>query len=195
MLLGFLVFFFFFFFYWEWDTVLQSENQLSVIEIPSLCLDFFHLLARKPNLEKKNSIYSNKLFHNFYICCPVVHRSWHFQQNSLLLYQQAGMVTPKFLSAWINHIHKILNNWKFIWTFCLWLFVLWLCVLHSICTPIKSQIFKNVTFCPMKLEFYSKKSNIIFINYKLWHFVLFVESSQLWLFVLWLSVLHSCNSS
>ena len=30
----------------------------------SLCLHFFHLLARKSNLEK-NSIFSSKFFHNF----------------------------------------------------------------------------------------------------------------------------------
>ena len=30
----------------------------------SLCINFYHLLARKPNLEK-NYIYSNKFFHNF----------------------------------------------------------------------------------------------------------------------------------
>ena len=33
---------------------------------PSLCLNFFHLLARKPNLETF-SIYSNKFFHNFHL--------------------------------------------------------------------------------------------------------------------------------
>jgi len=32
----------------------------------SLCLNFFHVLARKPNLEKC-SIYSNKFFHNFHL--------------------------------------------------------------------------------------------------------------------------------
>jgi hypothetical protein len=32
----------------------------------SLCLNFFHLLSRKPNLEKC-SIYSNKFFHNFHL--------------------------------------------------------------------------------------------------------------------------------
>ena len=32
----------------------------------SLCLNFFHLLARKPNLELF-SIYSNKFFHNFHL--------------------------------------------------------------------------------------------------------------------------------
>ena len=32
----------------------------------SCCLNFFHLLTRKPNLEK-NSIYSNKFFHNFHL--------------------------------------------------------------------------------------------------------------------------------
>jgi hypothetical protein len=37
----------------------------AVGEIFSLCLNFFHLLARKPNLEK-NYIYSNKFFHNFH---------------------------------------------------------------------------------------------------------------------------------
>ena len=31
-----------------------------------LCLNFYHLLARKPNLEKI-SIYSNKFFHNFHL--------------------------------------------------------------------------------------------------------------------------------
>jgi hypothetical protein len=32
----------------------------------SFCLNFFHLLARKPYLEK-NSIYLNKFFHNFHL--------------------------------------------------------------------------------------------------------------------------------
>ena len=32
----------------------------------SLCHKFFHLLARKPNLEKKN-VYSNKFFHTFHL--------------------------------------------------------------------------------------------------------------------------------
>jgi len=32
----------------------------------NLCLNFFHLLARKPNLEKLSS-YSNKFFHNFHL--------------------------------------------------------------------------------------------------------------------------------
>ena len=32
----------------------------------SLCINFFHLLARKPNLENF-SIYSNKSFHNFHL--------------------------------------------------------------------------------------------------------------------------------
>ena len=34
--------------------------------INSLCLNFFHLLTRKTNLEKF-SIYSNELFHNFHL--------------------------------------------------------------------------------------------------------------------------------
>ena len=38
-------------------------GDLSVLD--SLCLNFFHLLARKPNLDKF-SIYSNKFFHNFH---------------------------------------------------------------------------------------------------------------------------------
>ena len=32
----------------------------------SLCLNFFHLLARKPNLEKKLYLFL-KLFHNFHL--------------------------------------------------------------------------------------------------------------------------------
>ena len=32
----------------------------------SLCLNFFHLLARKPTLEKF-ATYSNKFFHNFHL--------------------------------------------------------------------------------------------------------------------------------
>ena len=35
-------------------------------KVYSLCLNFFHLLARKPNLEIF-SIYSNKFFHNFHL--------------------------------------------------------------------------------------------------------------------------------
>ena len=47
--------------------------------INSLCLDFFHLLARMPNLEKR-SIYSSKFFHNFHLSesrfiCPVIQTS------------------------------------------------------------------------------------------------------------------------
>ena len=45
----------------------------------SLCLNFFHLLAQKPNLEK-NYIYSNKFFHNFHLSessftCPGIRAS------------------------------------------------------------------------------------------------------------------------
>ena len=45
----------------------------------SHCLQFFHLLAQKPNLEKI-SIYSNKFFHNFYLSessftCPELRAS------------------------------------------------------------------------------------------------------------------------
>ena len=36
-----------------------------LLKADSLCLNFFHLLARKPNLENF-SIYSNKFFHNFH---------------------------------------------------------------------------------------------------------------------------------
>jgi len=43
-------------------------------------LKFFHLLARKPNLEK-DSIYSNKFFHNFHFSessftCPRASSKW-----------------------------------------------------------------------------------------------------------------------
>jgi hypothetical protein len=45
----------------------------------SICLNFFHLLARKPNLEK-NSIYSDKFFYNFHLSessftCPALRAS------------------------------------------------------------------------------------------------------------------------
>jgi hypothetical protein len=39
---------------------------MAVCQVPSLCINFFHLLAGKPNLEKC-SIYSNKFFHNFHL--------------------------------------------------------------------------------------------------------------------------------
>jgi len=42
------------------DTVVSHLKSYS-----SLCLNLFHLIARKPNLEK-NYIYSNKFFHNFH---------------------------------------------------------------------------------------------------------------------------------
>ena len=33
----------------------------------SICLNLFHLLTQKPNLERKKNIYSNKFFHNFHL--------------------------------------------------------------------------------------------------------------------------------
>ena len=50
----------------------------------SLCLNFFHLLARNPNLENV-SIYSNKFFHNFHLSessftCPGLQASGLMQR-------------------------------------------------------------------------------------------------------------------
>ena len=55
----------------------------------NLCLNFFHLLARQPNLEK-NYIYSNKFFHNFYLSdskltCPGLQASWLVRRLHQLL--------------------------------------------------------------------------------------------------------------
>jgi len=54
--------------FWVFFSVLffNIEYVSSKITYHSLCLNFFHLLARKPNLEKC-SIYSNKFFHNFHL--------------------------------------------------------------------------------------------------------------------------------
>ena len=58
-----------------WYFEITFENKVSytpqyhmivyILHEVSLCLNFFHLLGRKPNLEKKNSIHSNKFFYNF----------------------------------------------------------------------------------------------------------------------------------
>jgi len=45
---------------------ISQEPSVVFIVSYSLCLNFFHLLAQKPNLEK-HSIYSNKFFHNFHL--------------------------------------------------------------------------------------------------------------------------------
>ena len=47
------------------STLLPNKDGRDFLYI-SLCLSIFPLLARKPNLEKKN-IYSNKFFHNFHL--------------------------------------------------------------------------------------------------------------------------------
>ena len=44
----------------------KFNNKCLVRKLNSLCLNFFHLLAQKPNLEKK-VIYSNKFCHNFHL--------------------------------------------------------------------------------------------------------------------------------
>jgi len=54
--------------YFTHSTSVYHFNYLSMLNVIikihySLCLNFFHLLARKPNLENF-SIYSNKFFHN-----------------------------------------------------------------------------------------------------------------------------------
>ena len=54
-----------------------SNTVFHVYFFCSLCLNFFHLLAHKPNLEKKKSIYSNKFIHSFEssFACPGLHAS------------------------------------------------------------------------------------------------------------------------
>ena len=43
-----------------------GDTEISFALFKSLCFNFFHLLARNPNLENF-SIYSNKFFHNFHL--------------------------------------------------------------------------------------------------------------------------------
>jgi len=45
----------------------RGDNFDNILGFQNLWLNLFHLLVRKPNLEKKNSIYSNKFFHNFHL--------------------------------------------------------------------------------------------------------------------------------
>ena len=47
--------------------VVEKSVHLYTLSDPSLCLNFFHLLAQNPNLEEKKSIYSSKFFHNFHL--------------------------------------------------------------------------------------------------------------------------------
>ena len=42
-------------------------NAYPKVSQSDIALIFFYLLARKPNLEEKKSIYSNKFFHNFHL--------------------------------------------------------------------------------------------------------------------------------
>jgi hypothetical protein len=48
------------------DFLVFIYESSSEYDLYSLCLNFFHLLAQKSNLEKC-SIYSNKFFHNFHL--------------------------------------------------------------------------------------------------------------------------------
>ena len=71
--------------------------------ITSFCLNYFHLLARKPNIEK-NSIYSNKFFHNFHLSessftCPRIRASGLAQR--LHIYSK-GFPIPKHGLIWPN---------------------------------------------------------------------------------------------
>jgi hypothetical protein len=49
-----------------WFLYFRTPKYILCYAIDSLCLNFFHLLARKPNLENF-SIYSNKFFYNFHL--------------------------------------------------------------------------------------------------------------------------------
>ena len=63
-----------------WDTVITLHPSMSVqLTSYSLCINVFHLPARKLNLEKMY-IYSNKFFHNFHLSessftCPGLRES------------------------------------------------------------------------------------------------------------------------
>jgi len=75
--------------------------------INSLCLNFFHLLAQKPNLEKK-SIYSNKFFHNFHLSessftCPMIQASAVTIKRifKFILTVATGMISLKMIFIYI----------------------------------------------------------------------------------------------
>ena len=47
--------------------VCNTQTIYIFIFLFGLCLNFIHLLARKPNLEKKNPFTQNKFVHNFHL--------------------------------------------------------------------------------------------------------------------------------
>ena len=70
----------------------------------SHCLNFFHILPRKPNLEK-NYIYSNKFFHNFHLSgssftCP---GKWVSVKTvpGTFIHLKWSSVPPDFKECWI----------------------------------------------------------------------------------------------
>ena len=85
------------------------------IKTLSLCLIFFHLLARKPNLEEKKSIYSSKFFHNLHLSessftCPGLRASGLVRRLHLITYLYllpSGMMFGTI--SWTNKFGALFN--------------------------------------------------------------------------------------
>ena len=75
-----------------------------------LCLKIFHLLARKPNLEK-NYIYSNKFFHNFHLSEYSFSCSW--LQASGLARRLDYSFLPNTITDWNSLPPAIISKVEF----------------------------------------------------------------------------------
>ena len=94
----------------------------------SLCLNFFHLLARKPNLEKI-SIYSSKFFHNFHLfessfTCPGLRASGLVRR--LCTQKDLDTHIQKCFNIYIQNVYYIIKlqfttvNKSEIWDILIW---------------------------------------------------------------------------
>jgi hypothetical protein len=80
---------------------IDLNHLFSKLDIYAVCLNFFHVLAWKPNLEK-NYIYSNKFFHNFHLSessftCPRLRASgfaWGLDMSKFLV-SRSNFSVPK----------------------------------------------------------------------------------------------------
>ena len=132
---------------------------MSAPTIDSLCLNFFHLLARKPNLEKL-SIYSSKFFYNFHLSessfnCPrlwVSGLAWRLDKISFQYF-------CLFVLIFVYYVGIYFKN------------VVWLCM--TLPDMGVGQIFK------IKKKYQKNQITVVFIyaviyNYSLFNEVLYV---------------------
>ena len=112
-----------------WDTVINLHPSMSVqLTFYSLCLNVFHLPARKPNLEKMY-IYSNKFFHNFHLSessftCPGLRESV-LARKLILIYFSRTIGTKHdrdVNTVVVNNLHHF--------TYILSFFYIYLIILH-----------------------------------------------------------------